>query len=194
MKTADQYMHTRTKLVRWLSHKPWAYRDAEDLAQDAYLACLELAAAGKKPRNYYYLSKEAARKQKLLPFWIKPTNSNKSSYLSATRAEMEQQIDYLQLAALPDQPDQSAVQSKITDTLDFVGKFCCQELKTAVQMMLDGETASQAAAQVGWRPDELSRALAEVGRALAGRQSRRRRKSMHDTQQMDLFGATQGVA
>jgi DNA-directed RNA polymerase specialized sigma24 family protein len=174
----------RPRLVRWLRHKPWAAENAEDLASDAYLACLELSAAGKKPRNYYHLAKETARKQKLLPFRIFPKNASDTSYLSKTRREIEQQIDFVDLSAFTAPP---ASQSRLAESIEFINKNCCSELKKAVELILVGNTASQAAELVGWRPDQLSRAFSEIGKAMTGRSRKHGKNPKTRNQQPDLF-------
>lgn len=177
------------KLNNWLKKKQWAGQEmAEDLVQSALLAALEREAKGLKPRNIYYLAKEAARRQGLLPS-LRQTGELKGQR-RPSRLQKEVGVDLADLAQVA--APEAANDPRIEQLERFLQRFGCADLQQAVGLIRCGHDQAEAAAAVGWSPVQMTRALADVGRAITGRRPVRYGRRAESTGQLGLF-APEGV-
>ncbi len=180
--TPEQYEKDRKKLLRWLRAQPWGCSDAEDLAQDAILRQLERISSGKAPKSLYFLAKDAARDQRLLP-----RRGKKGEWLPCRSSEVAAPAVELESRRI------CGPEADLSNRIPFkYHHWASPKLKTAMCLILYGHTMSVAAAKVDLAPHQLSMLIADFGRKISGK----RRKIMFaaptkNNAQLALFG---GVA
>ncbi len=164
--TPEQYENDRKKLLRWLRGRPWGAANAEDLAQDAVLAQLERISNGKAPKSLYFLAKDAARQQRLLP------RRGKNGEWAPCRSL---EIDDVMVAP-----------ASRVNILFQLPRHVSPAIKKSIKLICYGETMTQAALEVGLKPDQLSVLFADLGRKISGKRRKIHAKPL-DGDQLALF-------
>jgi hypothetical protein len=151
----NQLVIVKQRALNHLKNKWWARGQEEDLAQDVVLVCL----VSKKHRQINSLCLDAARKMHLVG---RAQNPAKISVF---------QFDFSDLCNLPAPPQNHQI-AKIADLIDFCATLPDGlKLQNAIKSVCCGNTMARAAAQQGWRPDQLHRRLRRLGQAWRRREA-----------------------